>query len=135
MKEWEDYKIKGGFATTGTELNTVRHVAHAPTACRIIEDRKIKAGLVYDESRLKKSRISVTWVSANTWAWGSIYGTVEFRFNWKQLIERKKIYWVEAITTYRPDACRQGSGGLWSCGEAKKPSGNCLLPRSTGSKR
>lgn len=78
MKEWEKYKIKGELAKAGAELDTVRHIAHVPAARRIIEDQKVKAGLVYDESRLNKSRISVTWVSANTWAFGSIYGTVEF---------------------------------------------------------
>lgn len=62
------------------ELTTVRHVVHVPFARRIVEDGRIKAGLVYDESRLNKSRISVAWVSANTWGPGSIYGTVEFQF-------------------------------------------------------
>jgi hypothetical protein len=55
MKEWEKYKIKGDLAKAGAELNTVRHIVHVPTARRIIEDRKIKAGLVYDESRLNRS--------------------------------------------------------------------------------
>jgi hypothetical protein len=81
MKEWEKYKIRGDLATVGAKLNTVRHIVHVLGARRIIEDDKIKAGLVYDESRLNRSRISVTWVSANTWAFGSIYGTVEFQFD------------------------------------------------------
>jgi hypothetical protein len=106
MKEWEKYKIKGDPAKAGVELDTVRHIVHVPDARRIIEDQKIKAGLVYDESRLKKSRISVTWVSANTWAYGSIYGTVEFQFAWNTLIEDNKVYWVEAMTQYNPTAYR-----------------------------
>jgi len=80
MKEWQSYKIKGDLAAVGAELSTVRHIVHVPSARRIIEDGRIKAGLVYDESRLNESRISVTWVSANTWNLGSIYGTVEFQF-------------------------------------------------------
>lgn len=79
---------------------------HVPTARRIIEDRKITAGLVYDESRLNRSRVSVTWVSANTWAYGSIYGTVEFQFDWKPLVEGNKVYWVEAMEQYNPAAYR-----------------------------
>jgi len=106
MKEWEKYSIKGDLAKTGVELDSVRHIVHVPAARRIIEDGRIKAGLVYDESRLNRSRISVTWVSANTWAFGSIYGTVEFQFNWKSLVEGQKIYWVEAMEKYNPTAYR-----------------------------
>jgi hypothetical protein len=106
MKEWEKYKIKGDLAKAGADLTIVRHIAHVPAARRIIEDRKIKAGLVYDESRLNKSRISVVWLSANTWAFGSIYGTVEFQFDWNTLIDGNKVYWVEAMTQYNPTAYR-----------------------------
>jgi hypothetical protein len=106
MAEWEKYRIDGDLAKAGAELDTVRHIAHVPHARRIIEDQRIKAGLVYDESRLKQSRISVSWVSANTWNQGSIYGTVEFQFNWKMLVDGKNIYWVEAIEKYRPPAYR-----------------------------
>jgi hypothetical protein len=106
MSEWEKFKIKGDFAAMGTELATVRHIAHVSAARRILEDKKVKAGLVYDVSRLNLSRISVTWVSANTWGPGSIYGTVEFQFDWKTLTEGKRIYWVEAIEKYSPTAFR-----------------------------
>jgi hypothetical protein len=88
-----------------TELDTVRHIVHVPTARRILEDRKIEAGLVYDESRLNRSRISVSWVSANTWVSGSIYGTVELQFNWNT-VDGNKIYWVEAMEQYKPTAYR-----------------------------
>jgi hypothetical protein len=106
MKEWEKYKIKGDPAKAGAELNIVRHIAHVPASRRIIEDQRIKAGLIYDESRLNKSRISVVWLSANSWAFGSIYGTVEFRFDWNTLVEGNKVYWVEAMTQYKPAAYR-----------------------------
>jgi hypothetical protein len=76
-----------------------------PAARRIIEDKRLKAGLVYDASKLNKSRISVAWVSANTWGLGSIYGTVEFEFAWSDLVAGQKIYWVEAMN-YRPTAYR-----------------------------
>lgn len=66
----------------------------------------IKAGLVYDESRLRKSRIAVSWVSGNTWVAGSIYGTVQFAFPWKTLIKNCNFYWVERITSYTPTAFR-----------------------------
>jgi hypothetical protein len=106
MKEWEEFGIKGDPATQGAPLTIVRHIAHVPTAQRLIEDGEIKAGLVYDESRLNKSRISVTWLSANWWNQGSIYGTVEFQFDWKGLVAGQRIYWVEVIKKYNPPAYR-----------------------------
>lgn len=100
--EWEKYKISDKFA----ELNTVKHIVHLPVARRIIEDGKIKSGLVFDKSRLKRSRISVTWLSANDWFDGSLYGTVEFQFSWEKIVKNKKIYWVEAMPSYHPPAFR-----------------------------
>jgi hypothetical protein len=105
MPEWDPFKFKIG-KENSAELTTVRHVAHVSSARRIVEDRAIKAGLVYDESKLNKSRLNVAWVSANEWARGSIYGTVEFRFAWADLVAGQKIYWVEAIEKYRPPAYR-----------------------------
>jgi hypothetical protein len=103
--EWDRFKFEIG-GDNSAELTTVRHIAHVPHARRIVEDGRIKAGLVYDESRLNTSRISVAWVSANTWGLGSIYGTVEFQFAWADLIPGQKIYWVEVMTGYRPHAYR-----------------------------
>lgn len=100
--EWERYKISDKFA----ELTTVKHIVHLPVARRIIEDGKIRSGLVFDKSRLKKSRISVTWLSANDWFDGSLYGTVEFQFSWEKIVKNKKIYWVEAMPSYHPPAFR-----------------------------
>jgi hypothetical protein len=100
--EWEAYKI----SSSSSDLTTVRHIVHLPVARRIIEDGKIKAGLVFDKSRLNKSRISVAWLSANDWSKGSLYGTVEFQFSWEKLVKHKKIYWVEAIAGYHPPAYR-----------------------------
>jgi hypothetical protein len=98
--------MNGNAYRNASELMTVRHIAHVQSALRIIQDRRIKAGLVYDESKLNKYRISVSWVSANTWAFGSIYGTVEFKFSWADLIANQNIYWVEAMTNYKPNAYR-----------------------------
>src|SRR5262249_5847503 len=103
-EEWEKYPVT---RAKKVEITTVRHVTHLPAARRLIEDGRIKAGLVYDESRLNRSRISVAWLSANTWGNGSLYGTVEFQFSWADIIERNPhIYWVEAITSYNPIAFR-----------------------------
>lgn len=104
MPEWERFALSR-VSSFKAELTTVRHIAHVPLSRRIVEDGRIRAGLVYDESRLNRSRISVTWVSANTWAYGSIYGTVEFQFDWKDVLGNKGIYWVEAME-YRPAAYR-----------------------------
>lgn len=103
--EWDRFKFEIG-KENSKELTTVRHVAHVQSARRIVEDRCIKAGLIYDQSRLNTSRISVAWVSANTWGLGSIYGTVEFQFAWADLIVGQKIYWVEAMMDYSPPAYR-----------------------------
>jgi len=110
MSEWTPYRIAFPDSSHpqsqhGNVLKTVYHVAHIEEARRILEDGRLKAGLVYDESKLKKSRISVTWLSANTWANGSIYGNVRFAFPWPE-IKRQRFYWVEAMTRYSPHAYR-----------------------------
>jgi hypothetical protein len=110
--EWAPYRCRipaqreqGFNRTVCCTLTEVYHVAHVPDACRIIEDGRIKAGLIGDESPLKKTRTSVSWLSANSWSWGSIYGNVQFSFRWDDIIEGKQIYWVEAMH-YRPHAYR-----------------------------
>jgi hypothetical protein len=111
MSEWKAYRIRfpgspAGEFPEGRVLDRLYHVTHVGGARRILADGELKAGLVYDESKLKKSRIAVTWLSANTWAYGSIYGNVEFAFSWKKHAAGKKFYWVEAMPSYRPDAYR-----------------------------
>jgi len=113
MVEWTPYRCvipQGGstFANNSdcSILTEVYHVAHVPMACRILEDGMARAGLIGDESRLQKTRTSVTWVSANYWTPGSIYGTVQFSFPWQNLIEGNNVYWVEAMADYSPDAYR-----------------------------
>jgi hypothetical protein len=108
--EWTPYACKinpkGFDAVPCSKLTEVRHVVHVRTARRILEDGRIRAGLVYDESRLNTSRLSVAWLSANTWAYGSIYGNVEFVFDWDDLIKGRRLYWVEAMPQYSPPAYR-----------------------------
>ena len=41
-------------------LTEIYHVAHAPDAIRIIEDKMLKARPVYDQSRLNRTRTHVT---------------------------------------------------------------------------
>jgi hypothetical protein len=103
-EEWEAYACRiprpgersfdGRVCATLTE---VYHVAHVADACRIIEDRRIRAGLIGDESRLRSTRTSVCWLSANYWTPGSIYGTVEFTFRWDDIIRDRQVYWVEVM--------------------------------------
>lgn len=111
MSEWTKYAItfsksQSASAPRGRVLETVYHVVHLPEARRILEDRRLKAGLIYDESKLRKSRIAVAWLSANTWAPGSIYGNVQFAFPWANQINGRRFYWVEAMTGYSPHAYR-----------------------------
>ncbi len=109
--EWSTYRISfpdtpNRKFTEGRLLETIYHVAHVPGARRILEDGRLKARIVYDESKLRNSRIAVTWLSANSWAWGSIYGNVEFSFSWKKIAANKNFYWVEDMRSYHPWAYR-----------------------------
>jgi hypothetical protein len=111
VSEWTPYKIRipkssGTTPDQGQPLETVYHVVHVPTALRILEDGCLRGGLIYDESRLRKSRICVTWLSANTWGPGSIYGNVQFAFLWAEQIRNRRCYWVEAMRAYSPPAYR-----------------------------
>ena len=89
----------------GLPLQTVHHVVHCRRRAASLKMDVCVAAL-YDESKLKKSRICVTWLSANTWATGSIYGHVQFAFHWRNQIRRRHCYWVEAMTAYSPKAYR-----------------------------
>jgi hypothetical protein len=95
----------GGFKPDCKPLTHVSHVAHVDVALDILRDGKIKSGLVYDESKLNKKRILVTWLSPNYWAGGFRYGNIEFKFRWEDLAKGKNYYWVE-YKAYRPPACR-----------------------------
>jgi len=112
MAEWTPYRCRfpaprgiRSSASTCAELTHVFHVAHVPHACRILEDGMVRAGLIDDESKLKRPRTSVAWVSANFWHPGSIYGTVEFTCPWSDLIKGRRVYWVE-VMNYRQRAYR-----------------------------
>src|ERR1700720_3944377 len=111
LKEWTAYRCDIASGTRFRRgdcdnLIDVYHVAHVPDARRIVEDHGLRARIVYDESRLNRTRTHVCWVSANTWSDGSIYGTAAFAFKWSDLIRGRRLYWVEAMTGYRPHAYR-----------------------------
>lgn len=109
MPEWAAYKLdmKGVGAVTGpSELKFVHHVTHISIARQIMRDGQIKAGLIYDESKLNQTRTCVTWLSPNTWGLGSLYGNVQFSFDWMQIIKDRRLYWVEDIKKYSPPAYR-----------------------------
>jgi hypothetical protein len=109
--EWFRYRIRIPRQSLrsdrdGVLLTEVHHVGHVPEARRILEDKRVRAGLVYDESRLNRSRTCVTWGSANTWGQGSIYGNVQFTFDWSDILRDRRIFWVEAMPGYNPPAYR-----------------------------
>jgi hypothetical protein len=108
-EEWEAYACRiptSGDRPFGSRycrpLDQVFHVAHVDDACRIIEDGRIKAGLIGDESRLRKTRTSVCWLSANYWTPGSIYGVIQFTFRWGDIIRDRNVYWVEVMNYPNP---------------------------------
>ena len=109
--EWYHYKI--GQLPHGNRENedcfsfsSVHYICHLNDAFRVFEDRRIRSSLVWDESKLRRTRKCVSWASANSWFNGSIYGNVRFEFDWKELADGKRFYWVEAITRYNPAAFR-----------------------------
>ena len=61
---------------------------------------------MWDESRLRNTRACVSWLSPNLWIYGSLYGNIRFDFNWEQLVAGRKLYWGEAMKSYRPPAYR-----------------------------
>jgi hypothetical protein len=75
-------------------------------ALNIASGQGIRPGLVFDKSLLNTSRILVGWLSPNYWTFGFRYGNIKFDYDFKALIQNKKFYWVEAITQYKPPACR-----------------------------
>lgn len=104
---WQEFQV--GEPGTGRysrlEFSAVYHVTHTQHAVRIIEDQKIRADLVKDESKLNKTRTRVVWFSPNDWKNGFLYGNIRFQVPWGGLIAGKRYYWVESIA-YKTKACR-----------------------------
>jgi len=111
--EWEEFAVKEPCFDHGqnnykcSRFHTVSHVAHIESALRILKDGEIRPNLVYDKSRLKDKRISVSWVSPKDWSnlKGFRYGHIRFIFNWNSLITDKKFYKIE-IADYKMPAPR-----------------------------
>lgn len=103
VPEWIRYQVgspstEPNWTNTNCQLLTAAsHVAHLDAALRIVEEGKIRAGLVYDESKLRTRRILVVWFSPNDWVQGFRYGNVRFTFNWAPLVRDRKYYWVESV--------------------------------------
>ena len=112
--EWQKFKVgqpssKPDWVNSDCQLlDSVFHIAHIPVALEILRVGSLVPRLVYDKSKLNQRRITVTWLSPNYWHQGSRYGNVQFKFNWKKLVNGlgKRFYWVEAIDEYNPTACR-----------------------------
>lgn len=100
--EWEEYQAPDDSET----LDEVYHIAHVSDALRIVEDERIRSSLVWDQSKLTNTRTCVSWVSANWWNNGSLYGNVVFVIKWSKLVSGRKLYWVEDVKKYRPPAYR-----------------------------
>ena len=112
--EWERHSCGSGeperFNDRKRGLDVVRHIAHVAQGQRILADGQVTASLVRDECRLRTTQLSVVWLSANDWSGapaGSIYGNVEFVFDWRRVLDQyPHIYWVEEMPRYRPPAYR-----------------------------
>jgi hypothetical protein len=102
MAKWDAFKIDipGSVRRSGDghAFDEVFHVAHLRASRRILEDGYLRAGLVNDGSLLDETRTCVTFMSANSWTDGSVYGTVRWTYSWPELVANKRFYWVEART-------------------------------------
>ena len=113
MHEWERFKVGNpSTLTKWTEsscqrLDSVHHVTHIRSAVRILNEGRIRSGLVYDKSKLNTHRIQVVWLSPNDWhgAGGFRYGSVRFSFPLAAALSGRHYYWVESIP-YSPQAVR-----------------------------
>jgi hypothetical protein len=87
-------------------VDTIFHITHVGSAIQVLSGTTIKAGLVFDKSRLNSDRILVVWLSPNDWsgAGGFRYGNVRFSFDLRTLIHGKRFYWVESIAYSIPAA-------------------------------
>lgn len=107
---WASFAVgqeESGWGIRGRRLlDSVFHVAHMRHALSIAYESRLRAGLVYDDSRLNTKRLLVSWLSPNTWADGSRYGNIGFEFDWRKLIQGRAFYWVGAMMEYRPPALR-----------------------------
>ena len=108
-REWERGGVRSSAASSpwgSRPLELVSHVAHVDAAVAIVRTGRIRAGLVYDESKLRRRRICVTWFSPNDWVNGFRYGHVRFEVRWRPLIRGLTPFWVERVPHYRPNAYR-----------------------------
>lgn len=106
-KEWREFVVGPDPADFDCSLlDSATHVSHVPHAWRITEESLIRPQLIYDVSRLNKSRTLVNWLSPNYWHDGSRYGNIGFEYSWNYLIRGRVPYWVEVIRKYKPPACR-----------------------------
>lgn len=109
-RDWESHDCGRAEPGPGNRnkrlLTDVRHVAHVADACRILADGRIKATVVRDDSPLGRSRTPVSWLSPNQWPPGSIYGHVEFVFDWRKIVAGRKLYWFETVPYRRTPAYR-----------------------------
>lgn len=87
-------------------ITSISHTCHVSSALQILDADEIRASLVYDKSVLNEARVLVSWLSPNHWANGYRYGNIQFQFDFAELVQGKRYYWVEAIDEYKPHALR-----------------------------
>lgn len=105
---WEQYAITHQLIRKGplVDIAEINHIAHVSDARAILRDGTIQTYLVHDESVLNQHRLPVVWLSPNTWAAGSLYGTVIFEFDFVEIFNSApRLFWVESMN-YRPNTAR-----------------------------
>jgi hypothetical protein len=87
-------------------LVEMHHVAHLNPGLAILRDRVVKAGRPAAGDRLKGVK-QVCWFSPNQYgARGSHHGTVQFSFDFAELLRGRRIYWVGAVAERKQKTCR-----------------------------
>lgn len=110
-REWQQFRVaarpaEGRFDYACRPLDEVAHVTHLRGAMSIADEGVLRAGLVFDESRLNNLRILVAWLSPNDWTdnQGFRYGNNRFTFRWSEIIQGRTPYWVEPMAYGRKAA-------------------------------
>lgn len=93
--EWSPYRVGEVGDASCLPMTKVTHTTHIHQAVEIIRNGTISAGLVFDESKLRRYRMRVVWLSPNYWHPGFRYGNIQFHFKLRDILQGVKAYYVE----------------------------------------
>jgi hypothetical protein len=93
---WSPYRVGSKIGASDCRpVETVAHTTHLGQAVEIVRTGTVTAGLVFDKSKLKNSRVRVVWLSPNHWHNGFRYGSVQFHFSLAEIVDDMNAFYVE----------------------------------------